>query len=116
MKTKLNPYLKEGCLKHRIYTSTVVCSIERHALANSDPVGDASLNATSYSHFNPSDSYQTLHCFCWMDKKPVYITHTREVSSKQKNGTRKISDCPQAVSLYNKYMGGVDMADDTCRV
>ena len=100
---------------------SMVCSNERDALANSDPVDDVSSDAASNSHFSPSESEEPVypvHCFCWIDKKPVYfvnnITHPREVttvSRKQKDGTRKTLDCPQAVSLYNKYMGGVDMAD-----
>lgn len=30
---------------------------------------------------------------------------------KQKDGTYKTFDCPQAINFYNKFMGGVDKAD-----
>jgi len=93
--------------------TSLVHSNGRNALADS--------NSVSVSSAASSDSNQfiyPIHCFCWIDKKPVYfvnnITHPREVttvSRKQKDGSRKTLDCPQAVSLYNKYMGGVDMAD-----
>ena len=33
------------------------------------------------------------------------------VDRKQKDGTSNTYPCPRAVNLYNKYMGGVDMAD-----
>jgi len=42
------------------------------------------------------------------------ITDPREVITivrKQKDGTNKTYPCSHAVHLYNKYMGGVDMAD-----
>lgn len=30
---------------------------------------------------------------------------------KQKDGSHKTFDCPQAINFYNKFMGGVDKAD-----
>ena len=53
----------------------------------------------------------------WMDKKAVYPagTYTQapqenlpEVNRKQKDGTLDQITCPQMISLYNTYMGGVD--------
>ena len=68
-------------------------------------------------------SHYPVHCFCWQDKKPVFfvntVTNPRTVTSvrrKQKDGSTINYSCPEAVSLYNKYMGGVDMADAMRRV
>ena len=53
----------------------------------------------------------------WMDKKTVHAagTYTQapqenlpEVNRKQKDGTLEQITCPQMISLYNTYMGGVD--------
>ena len=69
------------------------------------------------------DSRYPVHCFCWKDKKPVYfinnITSPWEITTvvrKQKDGSNKAYPCPHAVDFYNKYMGGVDLADAMCRV
>ena len=56
----------------------------------------------------------------WMDKKAVHAagTYTQapeenlpEVNWKQKDGTLQRITCPQLISLYNTYMGGVDKND-----
>ena len=47
------------------------------------------------------------------------ITDPWEVTTvvrKQKDGSNKTYPCPMAVDLYNKYMGGVDLADAMRRV
>lgn len=33
------------------------------------------------------------------------------VQRRQKDGSKKDVSCPEAISFYNKYMGGVDMTD-----
>ena len=56
----------------------------------------------------------------WMDKKAVHAAGTftqapsqqlPEVNRKQKDGTIQKIACPELVSSYNKYMGGVDKND-----
>ena len=54
----------------------------------------------------------------WQDNKPVSILSTNAqatppltVQRRQKDGTRKEVACPEAIVLYNKYMGGVDKGD-----
>ena len=56
----------------------------------------------------------------WMDKKAVHATGTYtqapaqqlpEVNRKQQNGTIEKIPCPELVSSYNTYMGGVDKND-----
>ena len=52
-----------------------------------------------------------------MDNKPVTIvpnfhgTDTSNVSRRLRDGSKKEFDCPLAVKEYNRYMGGVDLAD-----
>lgn len=58
--------------------------------------------------------------FKWMDSKCVHIAsnyHSTEKTSvlrTQKDGTRTEVACPHAISDYNKFMGGVDKADQLC--
>ena len=54
----------------------------------------------------------------WQDSKPVTILHTNTdpittcgVNRKLKNGSNATVRCPTAISMYNKYMGGVDLGD-----
>ena len=56
----------------------------------------------------------------WKDTKVVMMASTNaqpnkieKVKRKLKTGERKEVDCPNSVSLYNKYMGGVDRNDQT---
>ena len=70
-----------------------------------------------------NSSHYPVHCFCWQDKRAVFfvntVTNPRTVTSvhrKQKDGSTINFPCPESVSLYNKYMGGVDMADAMRRV
>ena len=51
----------------------------------------------------------------WQDNKPVTILSTNtqattpvSVQRRQKDGSRKEVSCPEAIVLYNKYIGGVD--------
>ena len=59
-----------------------------------------------------------VQCFMWMDKKVVPFINTicnpsslTTVKHKKKDGSTVNVSCPLSVQLYNKYMGGVDMAD-----
>ena len=53
----------------------------------------------------------------WRDTKEVLVMsncHTDEmgkVKRTQKNGERMEVECPAAIDFYNKFMGGVDLAD-----
>lgn len=55
--------------------------------------------------------------FKWQDTKEVLLMsncHDDNITSverKQNDGTKKTVSCPEAISFYNKYMGGVDMTD-----
>lgn len=55
--------------------------------------------------------------FKWQDTKEVLLMsncHDNNITSverKQKDGAKKSVPCPEAISFYNKYMGGVDMTD-----
>lgn len=56
-------------------------------------------------------------CVRWQDTKDVILLsncHDEkivEINRKGKDGRQKIVSCPEAVAFYNKYMGGVDLAD-----
>ena len=54
----------------------------------------------------------------WKDKQLVYVMSTNTKGDdrtvcqrKEKNGTMSSISIPMNTFLYNKYMGGVDMAD-----
>ena len=54
----------------------------------------------------------------WQDNKPVVVVSsncdpsaTTTVQRCQKDGTLLLVTCPMSVSMYNKYMGGVDLND-----
>ena len=54
----------------------------------------------------------------WQDNRPVVVASTNcdpskstEVQRRQRDGNRVSVSCPLAVSLYNKYMGGIDHND-----
>lgn len=62
--------------------------------------------------------YHNLTVSVWQDNKAVTVAATNgdptidvQVMRKKKDGTRTAVNCPQSVSLYNKYMGGVDHND-----
>ena len=54
----------------------------------------------------------------WLDNKAVVVVSsncdpsaTTQVSRRQRDGSAMSVDCPLSVSLYNKFMGGVDLND-----
>lgn len=54
----------------------------------------------------------------WRDRRLVYVMSTNSdpttlgsVQRKERDGTRSSISCPSNVVAYNKYMGGVDHAD-----
>ena len=61
--------------------------------------------------------FPKLYACSWLDKKPVYFlahgvsTLKTAVTRKEKNGSSVEVGCPELVSLYNQYMGGVDGHD-----
>ena len=59
-----------------------------------------------------------LQCIVWKDNKGVAFLNNiadpsklTQVPRQNKDGTRSQIPCPEAVKLYNKYMGGVDAFD-----
>ena len=99
---------------------------EVSSISSTDEVGpsacsvvtDPSSSGPSSNGSGDSSSFYLVHCFCWRDRKHVFfvnnITDPRDVTTivrRQKDGTTKSYPCPVSVDLYNKYMGGVDMAD-----
>ena len=62
--------------------------------------------------------YKNLTVSLWQDSKPVVAVATnsdpliiKSVNRKTKDGSKISVTCPQAIDLYNKYMGGVDRND-----
>ena len=54
----------------------------------------------------------------WRDRKLVYVMSTNSdpqrdtsVQRKDRDGTSQLVPCPQNVVSYNKFMGGIDRAD-----
>jgi hypothetical protein len=60
-----------------------------------------------------------VHCFVWKDNRCVSMIDTitnpqaaaTTVSRRNKDGTTGNVSCPEAIKLYNTFMGGVDLAD-----
>jgi len=58
----------------------------------------------------------------WIDSKEVVVIsncslpETTSISRKQKDGTRKQFQCPNAIALYNEIMGGIDLSDQKVNV
>lgn len=42
-------------------------------------------------------------------------SHMTTVKRRNKDGSSSIVNCPESVKMYNKYMGGVDIADMKCK-
>ena len=62
--------------------------------------------------------YNNLTVNVWQDNKVVSMAATNgdptmnvQVLRKKKDGTRTPVNCPQSISLYKKFMGGVDHND-----
>ena len=54
----------------------------------------------------------------WRDRKLVYVMSTNcpptgntKVQQKEKDGSKKMFPCPPSIVGYNRYMSGVDKAD-----
>ena len=65
-----------------------------------------------------SQLFGSVECFVWKDKNNIDFIRTvclpgetGRVMRKNKDGTRIAVSFPLAVKLYNKHMGGVDLAD-----
>ena len=63
-----------------------------------------------------------IHCLSWVDKKQVTLINNlcpenlfTTVKRKGKDGSVTPVPCPAAVRYYNKYMGGVALADNLRR-
>ena len=64
-----------------------------------------------------------VQCIVWKDNKGVAFlnnvtdpTNLSQVPRRNKDGIRSQVPCPEAVKLYNKYMGGVDVFDSKRKV
>ena len=59
-----------------------------------------------------------VECLAWKDKKVVTMlntdcnpNNTTNVKRKGRDGQSTLVSCPESVKMYNKFMGGVDLAD-----
>jgi hypothetical protein len=55
-------------------------------------------------------------CTTWLDKKQIYVLSTNSKDevckvSRRKGSEKLLVTCPSSIAKYNKYMGGVDLAD-----
>ena len=60
----------------------------------------------------------SVNCIVWKDNKCVAMINTitdpqstTTMNRREKTGNRTAVPCPEAVKVYNSYMGGVDLAD-----
>ena len=65
-----------------------------------------------------TEQYKNLTVSVWQDNRPVCVaasnsdpTTSELVKRKKRDGSHDNFSCPQAVYLYNRYMGGVDRND-----
>ena len=63
-------------------------------------------------------SAKSIAASLWQDNKPVVVVSsncdpcaTTTVQHHQNDGTLLSVTCPMSVSMYNKYMGGLDLND-----
>lgn len=60
--------------------------------------------------------YPNLLCTAWLDKKQIMMLSTNSRSdicevTRRKGSEKQIVSCPSSFAVYNKNMGGVDLAD-----
>ncbi|UJR12827.1 hypothetical protein I4U23_005296 [Adineta vaga] len=63
-------------------------------------------------------SYNQISVVKWQDRKPVFVAtnsfdprETETIFRGEKDGSKQRIICPQMISKYNKFMGGVDSFD-----
>ena len=64
----------------------------------------------------------TVSQLVWLDRKPVFLVDTIFGCTSYTTVYRGLSDrtrvqvvCPEAIKVYNKHMGGIDLADQMRR-
>lgn len=74
-------------------------------------------SAIARGEFDHRFSISGIGVFKWRDNKPVHFAsnyHGNEINSVQrtmKDGSKLITRCPPVVKDYNRFMGGVNLAD-----
>ena len=128
--------LAADLLKHG--TTTVATTRPHRVGFPKETVNSAAVAGQSRGYSVSTILDNKIHCFVWLDKKPVFFIDTvcrhsffeqipqddseseprvRHVTVRRglTDGTRINVTCPAAVKAYNSNMGGVDLADQICR-
>ena len=76
---------------------------------------DVAKNGLGERGKSQTEQYKNLTVSVWQDNRPVCVaasnsdpTTSESVKRKKRDGSHDTFSCPQAVYLYNRYMGGVD--------
>ena len=104
--------LFESLLEHHVYA----CGTVRRD-RKGFPIGLKHIQLSQRGEYQAMQRNE-LVATVWRDKKDVVTLSTQsnptkehQVLRRQKDGTRVSVSCPEAIHMYNRYMGGVDKGD-----
>ena len=108
-----SPYLLDYLYKKGLYAAGTV-RVDRRYMPKEFCKSKNLLQRGEYEYITSGK----VVLYKWMDRKLVFLLsnfHDPEtfeiIQRKEKNGGKQNVQCPTAISDYNKYMGGVDRAD-----
>ena len=111
-------FLSSDLHKSGIYACGTIRSNRRGFPPKLAPLLKQGLPHRSDSITFQSQKNPQLTVSVWQDNKPVTVSSTfcqtvplDSVSRKLRNGQHSVFPCPEAITQYNHYMGGVDRND-----
>ena len=115
--------LASNLLSHQTYTVSTTRTNERgwpNSLRDCKKLNQE-LQRGEHKSVIVSTENGAVECLAWKDKKVVSMLNTdcnpnnpnnmTNVKRKGRDGQSTLVSCPESVKMYNKFMGGVDLAD-----
>ena len=109
--------LAETLLKRKTYSIATTRTNRKRWPAQLKDTKTLNRNLSRGQH-KSSLASDMVECLVWKDNKIVSVINTisspdstTTVKRTSKDGTQAQIACPESIKLYNKYMGGVDLAD-----